>query len=59
MIAPEAGDGLQTAVLAIRTAMTATEFGPTIFPYLTLVEGLKLAAQTCDTDVSTLSRCAG
>lgn len=31
----------------------------TIFPYLTTVEGLKLAAQTFDRDVSKLSCCAG
>jgi mercuric reductase len=30
-----------------------------IFPYLTTVEGLKLAAQTFDRDVSKLSCCAG
>jgi mercuric reductase len=30
-----------------------------LFPYLTIVEGLKLAAQTFTTDVSRLSCCAG
>ena len=30
-----------------------------LFPYLTMVEGLKLAAQTFDKDVSQLSCCAG
>jgi mercuric reductase len=57
--ATEAGDSIQTAVLAIKHQMTAAELGSTIFPYLTMVEGLKLAAQTFDKDVSKLSCCAG
>ena len=39
--------------------MTFTELGDMIFPYLTTVEGLKLAAQTFEKDVSKLSCCAG
>ena len=35
------------------------DLADTIFTYLTTVEGLKLAAQTFDKDVSTLSCCAG
>jgi len=57
--ATEAGDSIQTATLAIKHKMTATELGSTIFPYLTMVEGLKLAAQTFDKDISKLSCCAG
>ena len=57
--AQEAGDSVQTAVLAIKTKMTGKELGNTIFPYLTMVEGLKLAAQTFDKDVNKLSCCAG
>jgi len=30
-----------------------------LFPYLTMVEGLRLAAQTFDKDVNQLSCCAG
>jgi len=59
MIAPEAGDSIQTAAIAIKSEMTATDLGNMIFPYLTMVEGLKLAAQTFDRDVSKLSCCAG
>jgi mercuric reductase len=59
MIAPEAGDSIQTAAIAIKSGMTAAELGNMIFPYLTMVEGLKLAAQTFDKDVSKLSCCAG
>ena len=57
--ATEAGDSIQTAVLAIKHKMTATELGGTIFPYLTMVEGLKLSSQTFDKDISKLSCCAG
>lgn len=57
--AAEAGDSIQTAVLAIKNQMTANDLGSTIFPYLTMVEGIKLAAQTFDKDVSKLSCCAG
>ena len=39
--------------------MTATALGATIFPYLTTVEGLKLAAQSFGKDVTKLSCCAG
>ncbi len=59
ILAPEGGELIQTAVIALKANMTATELGQTIFPYLTGVEGLKLAAQTFDKDVSTLSCCAG
>jgi len=59
LLAPEGGELIQTAVMAIKVGMTTAELGQTIFPYLTGVEGLKLAAQTFDKDVSTLSCCAG
>ncbi|AMG76528.1 Hg(II) reductase [Sphingopyxis granuli] len=59
IMAPEGADSIQTLVLAIRHGMTAAELGATIFPYLTTVEGLKLAAQTFDRDVAKLSCCAG
>ncbi len=59
ILAPEAGDSIQTAVMAIKCGMTTVDLGSTIFPYLTMVEGLKLAAQTFDKDVSKLSCCAG
>jgi mercuric reductase len=59
ILAPEGADSIQTAALGIRHGMTAKELGETIFPYLTTVEGLKLAAQTFDNDVKKLSCCAG
>ena len=45
--------------LALKHAMTARALGDTIFPYLTTVEGLKLAAQGFERDVAKLSCCAG
>ena len=59
VLAPEGGDTIQTAALAIKHGMTVQDLGATIFPYLTTVEGLKLAAQTFDKDVAKLSCCAG
>ena len=58
-VTPEAGEIIQTAALAIRARMTVGELGDQLFPYLTMVEGLKLAAQTFSKDVKQLSCCAG
>ena len=58
-VAPEAGELIQAAVLAIRNRMTVRELADQLFPYLTMVEGLKLAAQTFTKDVKQLSCCAG
>ncbi|HZX27164.1 MAG TPA: mercury(II) reductase [Telluria sp.] len=58
-VAPEAGELIQTAALAIRNRMTVQELADQLFPYLTMVEGLKLAAQTFSKDVKQLSCCAG
>lgn len=59
VVAPEAGELIQTAALAIRSRMTVRELADQLFPYLTMVEGLKLAAQTFSKDVTQLSCCAG
>jgi len=59
ILAPEGADSIQTAVMAIAAGMTYEALGAMIFPYLTNVEGLKLAAQTFEKDVATLSCCAG
>ena len=58
-VAPEAGEFIQTAAIAIRARMTVHELADQLFPYLTMVEGLRLAAQTFTKDVSQLSCCAG
>lgn len=59
ILAPEGADSIQTLALALKAGMTARQLGDTIFPYLTTVEGLKLAAQGFDKDVAKLSCCAG
>jgi mercuric reductase len=58
-VAAEAGELIQTAALAIHHNMTVDELASQLFPYLTMVEGLKLAAQTFSRDVKQLSCCAG
>jgi len=58
-VAAEAGELIQTAALAIHHHMTVDELAAQLFPYLTMVEGLKLCAQTFRQDVSQLSCCAG
>ncbi|MBN8776966.1 mercury(II) reductase [Thiomonas arsenitoxydans] len=58
-VAAEAGELIQTAALAIRNRMTVQQLADQLFPYLTMVEGLKLAAQTFTKDVTQLSCCAG
>jgi mercuric reductase len=59
IIAPEGADSIQTAAMALKMGMTYVDLGAMIFPYLTTVEGLKLAAQTFEKDVAKLSCCAG
>jgi len=59
ILAPEGADSIQTAVLAIKHRLTVTDLAETLFPYLTTVEGLKLAALGFEKDVAKLSCCAG
>jgi mercuric reductase len=59
ILAPEAGEVVQTAAIAIRAGMTIADLAGELFPYLTMVEGFKLCAQTFTKDVKQLSCCAG
>lgn len=59
VLAHEGGEIIQTAALAIRNKMTIDDLANQLFPYLTMVEGLKLTAQTFNKDVTQLSCCAG
>ncbi len=59
ILAPEAGEIIQIAALAIRHRMTVAQLGDEMFPYLVMAEGLKLCAQTFSRDVAKLSCCAG
>ncbi|NOZ51614.1 MAG: mercury(II) reductase [Gammaproteobacteria bacterium] len=59
VLAAEGGEIIQSAALVIRNHMTVTDLADQLFPYLTMVEGLKLTAQTFNKDISQLSCCAG
>lgn len=59
ILAPEGADSIQTAVLAIKHGLTVQDLADTLFPYLTTVEGLKLASLGFAKDVKKLSCCAG
>lgn len=58
VLAAEAGEVIQEATLAIRFGLTVQDLVETFHPYLTMVEGLKLAALTFEKDVTKLSCCA-
>lgn len=59
ILAHEGGEIIQSAALAIHNKMTVEDLANQLFPYLTMVEGLKLCAQTFNKDVKELSCCAG
>jgi pyruvate/2-oxoglutarate dehydrogenase complex dihydrolipoamide dehydrogenase (E3) component len=59
ILAPEGVDSIQTAALAIKCGLTVQQLAETIFPYLTTVEALKLAALCFEKHVARLSCCAG
>lgn len=58
IMAEGAGEVIQSAVLAIKYGISVDDLASTFHPYLTMVEGLKLAAQTFTRDVHKLSCCA-
>jgi len=58
ILAHEGGELVQSVAIAIINNMTVEELAGQLFPYLTMVEGLKLCAQTFNKDVSELSCCA-
>ncbi|MCF6243338.1 MAG: hypothetical protein L3J74_18625 [Bacteroidales bacterium] len=59
IVAPEGGELNMEISLAIKYGITAKELGAMMHPYLTLSEGLKLAAISFGKDVNKLSCCAG
>lgn len=59
VVAENAGDVIYAATLAVKFGLTVEDLRETLAPYLTMSEGLKLAALTFDKDVSKLSCCAG
>ncbi|GIU94053.1 MAG: mercuric reductase [Gaiellaceae bacterium] len=58
VVAEGAGDVILAAVYAVRFGLTLDQLTATWAPYLTMSEALKLAAQTFDSEVATLSCCA-
>jgi mercuric reductase len=58
VVAENAGDVVYAGVLAVRFNLTVGDLTATFAPYLTMAEGLKLAAQAFGRDVSKLSCCA-
>ena len=57
-VAENAGDIILAAVYAVQFGLTVEDVSRTWAPYLTMSEGLKLAAQIFSRDVSKLSCCA-
>ncbi len=58
ILADEAGEVIQAATLAVRFGLRVQDLIDTFHPYLTMAEGLKLAALSFDKDVARLSCCA-
>ncbi|HGT2643551.1 TPA: mercury(II) reductase [Legionella pneumophila] len=59
VLSAEGGEIIQAAAIAIANQMTVKAISEQLFPYLTMVEGIKLCAQTFFQDVKQLSCCAG
>ena len=59
ILAPEAGETVQIAAIAIQQGLTVERIAQLLFPYLVYAEAIKLCAQTFSRDVSQLSCCAG
>lgn len=58
IVAPEGGELIQQLSMAIKYGITVKELAESFYPYLTLGEGIKLAAITFGKDVGKLSCCA-
>ncbi len=58
ILADEAGEVIQAATLAVKFGLRVRDLIDTFHPYLTMAEGLKLAALSFDKDVARLSCCA-
>lgn len=58
IIAPEGGELAMQISMAIKSGMTIAEMTESFYPYLTLSEGIKLAAIAFSKDVAELSCCA-
>lgn len=59
VVAEQAGEIIYGATLAVKFGLTVDDLKETLAPYLTMAEGLKIAALAFDKDISKLSCCAG
>ena len=57
-VAKDAGEIAAAGVYILEAGMTVDQVGHLWSPYLTMAEGIKIAAQSYSTDVSKLSCCA-
>lgn len=58
IVAPEGGELIQQLSMAIKYGITIKDLSENFYPYLTLSEGVKLAAITFGKDIANLSCCA-
>ena len=58
ILAPEGGEQIMEAALAIRHGIGVSDLASAFHPYLTQAEGIKLCAQTFGKDVAKLSCCS-
>lgn len=58
IVAPDGGELIQQLSLAIKYGISVSELAESFYPYLTLCEGIKLAAIAFGKDVTKLSCCA-
>ncbi|GAB4380197.1 MAG: mercury(II) reductase [Salibacteraceae bacterium] len=58
VVAPEGGELIQQLSMAVKYGIKVKELADSFYPYLTLAEGVKLAAIAFGKDVSKLSCCA-
>jgi len=58
ILSPEAGEMIMEPTLAVKFGLTIEDLVGTLHPYLTLGEGIRLAALTFDKEVGALSCCA-
>jgi mercuric reductase len=58
ILAPEGGEQIMEAALAIRHGIGVSDLASAFHPYLTQAEGIKLCAQAFGKDVAKLSCCS-
>jgi mercuric reductase len=59
LVSEQAGEAIYGAVLAVKYGLKVEELAESFAPYLTMSEGLRLAALAFSREVARLSCCAG